>query len=72
MIHGNVPPLRRLRPFPLIAVLMASWYNRSYAIADPEGHFASGRAEDATLPQANRAVHSDEHLTWNRPRNSGD
>jgi hypothetical protein len=27
MIKGNVPPVRRLRPFRLIAVLMANWYN---------------------------------------------
>jgi hypothetical protein len=26
MIHGNMPPLRPLRPFPLIAGLPANWY----------------------------------------------
>jgi len=26
MIHENVPPLRRLHPFPLIAGLPANWY----------------------------------------------
>ncbi len=26
MIYGKVPPLRRLRPFSLIAGLMAHWY----------------------------------------------
>ncbi len=26
MLHGNVPPLRPLRPFPLIAGLPAHWY----------------------------------------------
>ncbi len=26
MIHGNLPPLRSLRLFPLIAGLMANWY----------------------------------------------
>jgi len=36
--------------------------NTSYAVVDLTGDSASGRAEDATLPEVNRAVHSDEPL----------
>jgi hypothetical protein len=32
MIHGNVPPLRSLCPFLLIAGLTAHWYHTHYVV----------------------------------------
>jgi hypothetical protein len=40
MIHGNVPPLHQLRPFPLIAGLMAHWYDRSAVEVGTNNFFA--------------------------------
>jgi hypothetical protein len=34
MIHGNMPPLRPLRPFPFIAGLPAHWYKSQHPRAN--------------------------------------
>jgi hypothetical protein len=37
MINGNVPPLHRLRPFRLIAGLLAHWYKQPRTANEAQG-----------------------------------